>query len=157
MTLSDLYDDYEDLLWRYAQRLTHDSQQADDLVQETFIRAMPNMSLLDMLKPYQQQAWLKRTLKNLFLDDVRRQQRRETLVEQLSKETPVMGNLPQALGSTNPFDLVPEQYKDVFDMRYRLGMNSTEIAEELDLPAATVRSRIHLGMKQLRSQKSKLL
>ncbi len=66
----------------------------------------------------------------------------------------------QSLDVSNPFDLIPEQYRDLFEKRYRLGMNSQEIAEALGIPAPTVRSRLHLGMKKLRSklrsQKSKL-
>jgi len=37
-----------------------------------------------------------------------------------------------------------------------LDMNSTEIAEQLGIPAATVRSRLHLAMKQMRRQRYKL-
>ena len=55
-----------------------------------------------------------------------------------------------------PASLVPEQYRDLFEKRYRLGMNSREIAEALGIPAPTVRSRLHLGMKKLRSQMAKL-
>ena len=41
-------------------------------------------------------------------------------------------------------------------MRYVLDMNSTEIGDELGLPAATVRSRLHLAMKHMRRQKHQL-
>ena len=157
LTLADLYETFEDALQRYAHRLAQDPQRADDLVQETFIRAMRHMSLLSILNRHQQRAWLFRTLKNHFLDETRATQRQMALVERLGQVTPAVGELPQTLGTTNPFNLIPEQYHTVFEMRYIQGMNSQEIAEELGIPAATVRSRLHLGMKKLRSQKSKLL
>ncbi|MBI1880020.1 MAG: RNA polymerase sigma factor [Chloroflexi bacterium] len=156
MTLTDLYEEYETYLRGYALRLGHDAQQADDLVQETFIRAMGHLELLKLLKPYQRRAWLSRTLKNLFLDEQKSRQRQEVLVDPLTWENPAASYLPQEVMAPNPFDLVPEQYRDLFKKQYILGMTSQEIAVELGIPAATVRSRLHLAMKVLRTQKSKL-
>jgi RNA polymerase sigma-70 factor (ECF subfamily) len=156
MTLTDLYEEYEIELHRYARRWTRDPHRIDDLVQETFIRAMGHLDLLDLLEPYQRRAWLYRTLKNLFLDDVSARQRQEALIEQMAQDAPLAGYLPQEVISPNPFDLVPEKYRDLVRKRYILGMTSQEIAEELGIPAATVRSRLHLAIKKLRLQAYKL-
>jgi len=156
MTLTELYEEFEDQLHGYAVRLTTDAQQADDLVQETFIRAMGHMPLLQVLKRYQRRAWLHKTLKNLFLDQVNVQRRQQALSRQMTKETPTIGYLPERLGEANPFDLLPEQYHDLFQKRYVLGMTSREIGQQLGIPATTVRSRLHLGLKQLRAQRAKL-
>jgi RNA polymerase sigma-70 factor (ECF subfamily) len=156
MTLTDLYEEYETYLRSYAWRLGHDAHQVDDLVQETFIRAMGHLELLKLLKPYQRRAWLSRTLKNLFLDEQKARQRQEILVDPLTWENSAASYLPKEVMLPNPFDLVPEQYRDICKKRYILGMTSQEIAAELGIPAATVRSRLHLAMKALRSQKSKL-
>ncbi len=157
MTLADLYEEYETQLRRYAMQLTRrDAHRADDLVQDAFMRAIGHLELLDLLKPYQRRAWLRRTLKNLFLDEQRTVQRQQALVEQLAAEAPRASYIPQEIASTNPFDLVPERYRELVEKRYVLGMTSREIAEELGVPAATVRSRLHLALKQLRLQKSEL-
>lgn len=156
MTLTDLYEEYESYLRSYALRLGHDTLRTDDLVQETFIRAMGHLELLELLKPHQRRAWLSRTLKNLFLDEQKRRQQQEVLIDPLTWENPEASYLPQEVIVPNPFDLVPEQYRDLFQKQYILGMTSQEIATELGIPAATVRSRLHLAMKALRSQKSKL-
>jgi RNA polymerase sigma-70 factor (ECF subfamily) len=156
MTLDELYETYEQPLRDFARQLVHDSQRADDLVQDTFIRAMGHLELLKILKGYQRRAWLKRTLKNLFLDELAARKRQEALAEQLGYETPTETYLAASIASPNPFELVPTQFRDVFDKRYRLGMNSREIAEAMGIPAETVRSRLHLGLKKLRAQKSKL-
>ena len=157
MTLADLYQEYERQLRRYAMQLTRrDAHRADDLVQDAFMRAMGHLELLDLLKPYQRRAWLRRTLKNLFLDEQRASQRQQALVEQLAADAPRASYLSQELASTNPFDLVPERYRELVQQRYVLGMTSREIGEELGIPAATVRSRLHLALKQLRLQKSEL-
>ncbi len=49
MTLADLYDEFEGWLRRYALRLAWEPDRADDLVQETFIRAMAHLPLLEQL------------------------------------------------------------------------------------------------------------
>jgi RNA polymerase sigma-70 factor (ECF subfamily) len=157
MELSELYEAYEMMLRRYALHLTHDQDRADDLVQETFIRAMGHLPLLGVLNRHQCRAWLYRTLKNLFLDELNARQRQENLAAQLAWQMPVAGDLPAEAGSPNPFDLVPEQYRDVVEKRYAQGMNSRKIAKELGIPDTTVRSRLHLALKKLRAQKSKLM
>jgi RNA polymerase sigma-70 factor (ECF subfamily) len=154
--LTDLYDEYESMLYRYALGLARDRDRADDLVQETFIRAMGHLELLGLLKPHQRRAWLYRTLKNLFLDDLSARQRQENLATRLAWQTERSDHLPAEVMALNPFDLVPEQYREVVEKRYILGMNSQQIAQELGIPAATVRSRLHLAMKTLRLQKTKL-
>lgn len=152
MTLADLYEEYETVLWRYAQSLGHDRDRADDLVQETFIRAMGHLDLLKLLKPYQRRAWLYRTLKNLFLDEQLARRRQETLVEQLGQEESLAEFPSPELMSANPLKLVPERYRELVEKRYVLGLTSQEIAEELGIPAATVRSRLHLALKEARAR-----
>ena len=61
---------------------------------------------------------------------------------------------------TFPLDLldgVPDGDRDLLDRRYVLGMNSREIGDDLGVPAATVRSRLHLAIKRLRSRKDEFL
>ncbi len=152
ITLAELYAEHEQSLHRYAYRLARDAYRADDLVQDTFVRAMGHLTLLGILEPHQQRAWLTRTLKNRFLDEQRAQQRQTRLWEQLTQqralETQAGSHMPIL---DNPFDLVPERFRDVVEMRYVLGMTSQEIAKALDISAATVRSRLHLAMKEVRA------
>jgi hypothetical protein len=68
MVLSELYADSREPLWRYALRLTRDPDRAEDLVPETFMRAMTHVILLSEIGAGQRRAWLYRVLKNLFLD-----------------------------------------------------------------------------------------
>ena len=156
MTIADLYEQFEAGLHSYAVRLAKDPHRADDLVQETFIRTMGHLALLGQLNPFQQRSWLFRTLKNLFLDEELARSRQEALVESLAYEIPTASYPQESVILPNLFDLVPDQYRQVVEMRYIQGMNSREIAEELEIPAATVRSRLHLAMKKLRAQKTKL-
>ena len=85
MTLTDLYASSSEKLHRYATRLTHDSDTADDLVQETFVRAMDHLDLLSHLRESQRMAWLNRVLKNLFIDQQRRKQRQQRLMREMTQ------------------------------------------------------------------------
>jgi len=152
VTLTELYETYENKLRRYAARLARDPHWAEDLVQDTFVRAMGHLDLLGALKPYQQRAWLYRTLKNLFLDGLNARQRQQELLDQLAREPSTSPSLEDLVLSPDPFALIPERFRDIVVQRYMLGMNSREIGEALGIPAATVRSRLYLAMQEARSR-----
>jgi len=157
MTIADLYEEFETMLRRYAMSLARDSDRADDLVQETFIRAWAHLELLGQLNHHQRRAWLYQVLKNLFLDEQRARQRQRVLVEQLAREPQITSYPSPDVISQELFELVPERYRELLHQRYVLGMTSKEIGRELGIPAATVRSRLHLAIKWLRAHKSEFL
>jgi RNA polymerase sigma-70 factor (ECF subfamily) len=151
MTIDELYEEFEDALRRYAMSLTRDSDRADDLVQETFIRAMTNLGLLEQLNGHQRRTWMRRTLKNLFIDEHRARQRQDALVVQLGRETEFSASFAPDLMASDVLEYVPHQDRELLHQRYVLGMTSREIACQLGIPAATVRSRLHLAIKRLRT------
>jgi RNA polymerase sigma-70 factor (ECF subfamily) len=157
MTLAKMYEELEAPLRRYAMSLTHDSDKAADLVQETFIRTMAHLQLLEQLNGHQRRAWLYKVMKNLFIDEQRAWQRELLLVGQLTQEAELASYLSADSLSADAFDQVPERDRELLRQRYLLGMTSQEIARDLGIPAATVRSRLHLAVKRLRARKSQFL
>lgn len=155
MTIADLYDEYERKLHAHALKLEGDPYLADDLVQETFIRSMGHLQLLDQLNGHQRRAWLYQTLKNLYLDRRSARQREQALVARLALETEIVAAPDDHELGFDLFDLVPQSDRALLEKRYRLGLTSREIAAELGVPAATVRSRLHLAVKKLRARKSR--
>jgi RNA polymerase sigma-70 factor (ECF subfamily) len=151
LTIRDLYDEYEARLLRYASNLARDHDRAEDLVQETMIRAMGNLMLLGQLNRYQRQAWLYRVLKNLFIDQERARQRQEVLVERLAWQTELDSAPAAAMLARELMEQVPERYRDLLYKRYILGETSKEIGRELGIPAATIRSRLYLARRWLRT------
>ena len=155
MSFSNIYGDFEAALRRYATGLAKgDADAADDLVQETFIRAFDNLSLLRRLDSPQRQAWLNRVLRNLFIDGERSRRRNEDLVERLVVDAEIA---PFTAGDLFFHDLLEnarDDDRELLEQRYVLGMTSREIAEELGIPAATVRSRLRSAIKRLRIQQS---
>ena len=157
MTLADIYEEYEGRLRRYAMSLVQDSDRSDDLVQETFIRAMAHLELLGQLNRHQRQAWLFRVMKNRFIDEQRARQRRQDLAVRLSQEAwfSVLTSADEM--GQDLFESIPERYRELLHQRYVLSMNSTEIGREMSIPAATVRSRLHLAIKWLRAHQAQVL
>jgi len=157
MTFADLYGEFEEQLHAYALKLARDPHAADDLVQETFIRVLGHLPLLEQLNRYQRRAWLYQTLKNLFLDRRAARQREAALLARLAQEAEPYAEPDEGDLDSDLFALVPEPYRDLLEKRYRLGLTSREIANELGIPAATVRSRLHLAIKKLRARRSKFV
>jgi RNA polymerase sigma-70 factor (ECF subfamily) len=157
LTIADLYQEHKERLERYAMSLTHDPNRADDLVQETIVRAMTHFSLLRRLNAYQRRAWLYRVLRNRFFDEQRAHKRHQVLLNQLARQASFVRSQTVAGTLHELIDRVPQQYRNVLERRYVLGMTSAEIGRELGIPAATVRSRLHLAIKWLRRHQSKLI
>jgi RNA polymerase sigma-70 factor (ECF subfamily) len=149
--------DYGRFLYTVAYRLTMDTDDAQDLVQDVLLRVQRGLATY---QPGSMEAWLSRITTNAFLDRVRRQKRRPQ--DALPDEDPDRV-LPPSASAADAFDAgalpehlqqalrdLPEDYRaavvlcDVLDFSYE------EIAEALDVPVGTVRSRIHRGRARLR-------
>lgn len=78
--LEQFYKDCRDELTRWCISLTGDPELAEDLVHEAFVRAMDRLSALEPLTHSQKKAWFYRTIKNMYIDRVRRR-RFETVSE----------------------------------------------------------------------------
>jgi RNA polymerase sigma-70 factor (ECF subfamily) len=150
-TITELYQEYEVRLRYFALSLCGDPDRSDDLVQETFIRAIANSRILEQLNQHQKRSWLYRTLKNLFIDEKRADKREQMFLERIGLDLHTTKQGRQSRLSPDWFIKLPQHYQEVIYRRYYLGMTSYEIGRELGIPAPTVRSRIYLAIKKLRS------
>jgi RNA polymerase sigma-70 factor (ECF subfamily) len=155
VSIADLYEEHREGLTCYAISLSRSLDRADDLVQETFVRALRHSEDLQDMNPFQQQAWLKRVLRNRFFDEERTRKRGRILVQRLVSDQHRQGSGASLPEFDALLDLVPPEYQDVFEKRYRLGMNSAEIARDLDIAAGTVRYWLHQSIQCLRAQISR--
>lgn len=146
-----LVETYQPQLNRYAAALTHDDDQAADLVQEAFIQAAAHQDLLARLEEAQRCAWLYTVVKNRFIDQVRARRRQEALIAGLQDLLLSDAASPRYAGEAALFARIPARYRKLLFQRYVYNMTSDEIAQELHVPAATVRSRIRLALAWLRS------
>ena len=152
MNVADLYEEYRDGLTRYAISLSRSLDRADDLVQETFLRALSHSGDLQGMNRYQQEAWLKRVLRNRFFDEERSSRRKRQLVQRLISDYQRQENSLSLPEFDSVLELVPLEHQDVFEKRYRLGMNSAEIARDVGVSAGTIRYWLHQSIQCLRAQ-----
>ena len=155
-----------DQLYGGALRMTRNPQDAEDLVQETYLKAY---KAFDRFTPGTNlKAWLYRIMTNTYINTYRKKQRRplvtsadEVTDNQLytssshdstgleSAEVEALKQMPnsrisEALNSLNEDYRMVVYYADVEGLAYK------EIAEVMDIPLGTVMSRLHRGRKQLR-------
>jgi RNA polymerase sigma-70 factor (ECF subfamily) len=150
--LEELHDLFRSPLLGYARTLVRDSFQAEDLVQETFLRALRHQAEFSGFGLFQKRAWLYRVLKNLFLDDLRRNSRENKYVEQEGRDSTIYDSHPSGASFSEWLEGMPEKDQELLHDHFVLRMTSDEIGVELQIPAATVRARLHLAIKKLRKQ-----
>lgn len=145
----ELYERHYRELSAYAQRMSGSPEQGEDLVQDTFLRALMNAPVLEELTPGKQRAWLYRTLKNLYFDRWRRGVLEAAYLETIQEEPRWDKGIQQIenallLQALEPLD------RAIFQLRFEEGCTAREIGEMLNLPPGTVRSRLSRCRKYLK-------
>ena len=146
-------------LRRFALKLTADTEDADDLLQETSLKALDNE---DKYTPDTNfKGWMYTIMRNIFINNYRKTVRDQTFVDQT--ENLFHLNLPQDSGfesTEGNYDLkeirrivheLPKEYRVPFSM-YVSGFKYREIAEKLALPIGTVKSRIFFTRQRLQKE-----
>ena len=155
-TWEEVARDHGRFLYTLAFRLTGNSDDAQDLVQEVLLRVRKG---LETYRPGSLEGWLSRITTNTFLDEVRRKRRRpaDPLPENPDWVLPPSMAADEALaGGALPDDVqtalraLPADYRAAVVLCDVVGLPYQEIASALDVPVGTVRSRIHRGRAMLR-------
>ena len=154
----DLISVQEELL-RFAYKLTADKEEANDLLQETSLKALDNE---DKYMPDTNfKGWMYTIMRNIFINNYRRIVREQTFVDQTDNLYHL--NLPQNSGfasTEGSYDLkemhrivnsLPRDYKVPFSMHVS-GFKYREIADRLGLPLGTVKSRIFFARQRLQQE-----
>ena len=135
---------YKNVLWYCINLSSKNTSIAEDIAQETFIKALGNINILNTLSEGQCRSWLYRTAKNIFIDKVRRQANKPIIDNPLVHNDDLSKTLVSQLCSN-----LPDNERELFWMRYMEGYSSTEIGEKFDLPPSTVRSRLSSARKKI--------
>jgi RNA polymerase sigma factor (sigma-70 family) len=140
----------------FALSLTADDESAQDLLQETMLKAISNKHRF--VEKTNLKAWLYTIMKNIFINNYRRNIKTNTIVDK-TKDLYFL-NTPAQVQTIGPdsrysekeiikkINILQPEYKIPFTM-YFDGYKYKEIADYLDLPIGTVKSRIFLARKQL--------
>lgn len=147
----DLYEGYQTELLAYGTRMTGSKELAEDLVQETFIKALIHASTVTDLSPSQQRAWLYRTFKNLFFDRCRRAVLEQEYLHSVQLPLWEPSGIPE-VETAMLLQSVAPQDRTIFQLRYFDGYTAQEISQMLNIPPGTVRSKLSRCRKYLKQQ-----
>lgn len=151
-----------DSLYRYALHLTRSKPEAEDLVQETYVRAMEAFGRLK--ENSNVRAWLFTILRNVWLNELRKHRTRPQHVEidaESYRAEILAGNMPDAhqiLESQEDATRVrqaisklPSEFQEILVLREFEELSYQEIASVLSCPAGTVMSRLGRARSKLRA------
>ncbi len=143
----------------FAVTLTRDQEAAKDLFQETLFRALSNQDKYHVGTNIK--AWLYTIMRNIFINNYRRKAKRNTIFDNTPNEFLIDYNQGavsnQAISGINIKEIqaaihnLPEIFKNPF-MLYYDGFKYHEIADMLQEPLGTIKSRIHFARKLLKEQ-----
>lgn len=151
----DMFDTYGDKVYRLALRYTGDHGKAQDLTQETFLRAYKNLDRFD--KKRQAGPWLFKIASNLCRNWLR--DNRELPMESIEEVNPNNGCSPEVividreneLELARALDSIPEIYREVLLLKHVGDLSYKEICETLDLELSLVKNRLYRGRMILKA------
>jgi RNA polymerase sigma-70 factor (ECF subfamily) len=152
-----------DLLYRIARRLTRDPSRAEDLVQETYVRALRARESFD-LQAHGIRPWLLRIMHNVHVSRSEREGRQPTAVEddQLESGARSSGASPAPYDTTSfqgmdqqlvkAIESLASEYQVVMILWAVDELSYKEIAAAVGIPIGTVMSRLHRARQRLSEQ-----
>lgn len=167
-----LYDDFQReaiphmaAVYNYALKITGDEDDANDLVQETYLKAFRFFDKFE--KGTNCKAWLFRILKNSYINDYRKNVKEPNKVDYEDVQN-FYENIQPSEINTNHFEqdafsnllddeitkvmsALPEDFRTIIILSDIEGFTYEEIADFVDIPVGTVRSRLHRARKMLYS------
>jgi RNA polymerase sigma-70 factor (ECF subfamily) len=149
----DLHVEHRNALFGFLTKLTGDRHRAEDLVQETMVRAWRNLETLE--SGTSARPWLLTVARRLTIDAHRARMARpaeiqdEELAYAATDDDPIERNLT-ALDVRQAMHNLTPSHRDVLVEMYYHSLSVAEIAEKLGIPEGTVKSRAHYALKSLR-------
>ncbi len=153
-SMTQLHDEHAAALWGYCLRLTgHDHARAEDVVQETLLRAWRSMPRLEA-GTGSVRAWLFTVARNIVIDEWRTKRSQSELTVADVPEVPADAErTDQLLMSWVVADALTRlsaEHRAVLLECYYRGQSVAEAARRLGVPEGTVKSRTHYALRALR-------
>lgn len=152
-------DQFQSFLYNFALRLTHNQEKAKDLVQDTSLRAFRYKEKFQVGTNFK--GWISTIMRNTFINQYRKEKKRRHVSEPVESFayalegriiTPNQGESNLRLQElSNMFENMSDLYSVPFLLYYR-GYEYKEIADQLELPIGTVKSRIHTARNKMKEK-----
>lgn len=157
---------YKDKLYHLGYRMTGNRQEAEDVVQDTFLRVFRNLDRYDENQKFS--TWIYRIATNLCIDRLRKRKSVYSLDAESGDHEGLDGysmlpsddRTPESelmLSETQriiheAMETLPPKYKSVMVLRYMQDLSLQEISDVLNMPVTTVKTRVHRGREFMRKK-----
>jgi RNA polymerase sigma-70 factor, ECF subfamily len=151
--LRALHDEHAGALWAYVVRLTGDRGRADDVVQETLLRAWRNPRVLDQSQG-SPRAWLFTVARRIVIDDWRARQSRPEFSTAELPERSVSDTAEQVVTTevvTTAMRTLSPLHREVLLETFYRGSSVDEASKRLGVAPGTVKSRAHYALRALKA------
>jgi len=165
---AELVDLYKDKIFHHAYRMLNNKHEAEDAVQDTFLRLYKNLDRYDESQKFS--TWIFRIATNLCIDRLRKRRPTYSLDAEVTdgdgtsndfytmmpsdEDTPekqvIVSETQQQI--LNAIETMPEKYKSIVMLRYMQDLSLQEISDVLDMPVTTIKTRLHRGREFLRKK-----
>ncbi|MFB4167814.1 RNA polymerase sigma factor [Virgibacillus sp. JSM 102003] len=154
---TDLFEAYQLPLYRYLLQMSRNKQVAEELLQETFYRAMISLEVKNMA---QAKAWLFKVARNLFIDWTRKSKSEQLMVERIQLERAdnnnignpeeQLENLTKQVHIEEVLSRLPERMRTILYIREIQGFTYQEVATAMNLSVSQVKTTLFRARKKFR-------
>ncbi|MFD2114518.1 RNA polymerase sigma factor SigW [Paenibacillus yanchengensis] len=157
---------YQDKLFHMSYRMLGNRQEAEDVVQDTFLRVYKNLHRFDISLKFS--TWIYRIATNVCIDRLRRRRPTYSLDAESSDYEGLDGYSMMPSDETTPeseliltdtqriireaIQSLPPKYKTIMALRYMNELSLQEISEIVEMPVTTIKTRVHRGREMLRKK-----
>ncbi|TFJ94317.1 RNA polymerase sigma factor [Lentibacillus salicampi] len=154
---TELFEQYQLPLYRYLLQMSRNRQVAEELLQETFYRAMISLKVKNMV---QAKAWLFKVARNLYIDWTRKSKSEQRMVERIQQERSHarglgdpdrhLENVSKREHIENVFGHLPERMRTILYLREIQEFTYKEVAAAMNLTESQVKTTLHRARKKFR-------
>lgn len=154
--LEYLYDHYSKALYNIIYQVLQNEEYTEDVLQETYIKIWNSFDMFDTTKG-RLYTWMSNIARNMAIDKVRskefrNQNQNQDIENHVSGIDVRMSNKlnPDTLGVKSLVDNLKPEQKRLIELIYFNGFTHAEVAEHLDMPLGTVKTRVRAAIIELR-------
>jgi RNA polymerase sigma-70 factor (ECF subfamily) len=158
--VAELYDRFSSLLMALAYRVLGNGQDAEEILQETFLQVWNQAARYDPSRS-SVSTWLVLITRSRAIDRLRSRQVQQRTVTAAQQEKPTSHTSPTGVGDVllqerqkrlgEEMSQLPPEQRQVLELAFYGGSTQSEIAEQTGIPLGTVKTRTLLAMKKLRA------
>jgi len=151
--ISLLYENYGDTLYGVAHKVVRNDELAQDVLQESFVKIWKKSDSYDPTKA-KLFTWLFRITRNTAIDKLRSVNTKTD--KEIQMDVSDVYNLgvnsikPELIDVQENLNKIENKYKVVLEALFFQGMTQQEASEELDIPLGTIKSRLKIGLRELK-------